>query len=249
MKPNIIFDFNGVLLWDSHIHQKVWEEYTLKLRKTPLTHEELLEHFEGRSVKACLEYILKRKLTDTELKQLTAAREKRYRKLVKAMKDNFSLSPGAVALLDTLVTHNIPHTIATSAGKTNMRFFFEHLHLDKWFDFDSIVYDDGSLPSKPAPDIYQKAAKKLNADPKDCLVIEDAHSGVQAALSAGIGTVIALGSQTRLKEFPKVSYTIDSLGEMVPLVRKYRVTKKSKFIQNAYISSLQTNTIPSKISI
>lgn len=223
MKQNVIFDFNGVLLWDSHIHAKVWNEYALMLRKIPLSNEELLLHFEGRSVKVCLEYLLKRDLTPTELKQLTFERESRYRKLVVEMKGGFSLSPGAEELLDTLVLYNIPHTIATSAGVANIKFFFEHLHLEKWFDFDTIVYDNGLIPSKPAPDIYRKAAKKLNAQPADCLLVEDAQSGIQAGINAGIGTIVALGtkaSQDRLKTIPQVSFTISTLGEMLPLFNK-----------------------------
>ncbi len=49
-----------------------------------------------------------------------------------------------------------------------------------------------TFPGKPQPDIFLKAADKLGLAPADCLVIEDAYSGLLAAKRAGIGTIIAI---------------------------------------------------------
>ncbi|MBF5066567.1 HAD family hydrolase, partial [Salmonella enterica subsp. enterica serovar Istanbul] len=76
--------------------------------------------------------------------------------------------------------------------KENVAFYFDIFDLARWFDWDKIVYDDGSFPGKPQPDIFLKAADKLSLAPADCLVIEDAYSGLLAAKRAGIGTIIAI---------------------------------------------------------
>jgi len=84
--------------------------------------------------------------------------------------------------------------IATSSSKTN----FENKtnHLKEWLneDIDIIITcDDGRIKKgKPAPDIFLLGAKELNVDPQECIVFEDAPSGAQAALSAGIKIVVVV---------------------------------------------------------
>lgn len=68
-----------------------------------------------------------------------------------------------------------------------------HLHLGCWFDAGLTVYDDGSRPGKPAPDIYLQAARNLGLAPAQCVVVEDSRSGIEAAHAAGIGHIVALG--------------------------------------------------------
>ena len=97
------------------------------------------------------------------------------------------------------------------SNKNNVDFFVEQFKLDKWFDLEKIVYDNGKIKGKPAPDIYLQAAKNLGLNPKDCIVIEDAISGIQAAHAAGIGRIIAIASMedTALyKSMPEVSHII-----------------------------------------
>lgn len=72
-------------------------------------------------------------------------------------------------------------TIATATVKENVEFYFDVFHLDQWFDFDKVTFDDGSFPGKPAPDIFLIASEKLGLRPEECLVIEDAFSGLTAA--------------------------------------------------------------------
>ena len=52
----------------------------------------------------------------------------------------------------------------------------------------------GKSFGKPAPDIYQIAAEKLGLAPLDCVVVEDAVSGIEAAKAAGIGKIVAIAS-------------------------------------------------------
>ena len=119
--------------------------------------------------------------------------------------------------IDYLTKNNIPHTIATMSEKDNVDFFIEEFELAKWFDLDKIVYSDGTIPGKPAPDIYIKAAQKLNLNPKDCVVIEDAVSGIESARSANIGKIIAIASmesEDLYKNIPAVSQIIKNFGEI-----------------------------------
>lgn len=201
----IIFDFNGVLLWDTPWHEAVWQQIIAQLRGKPLTSLELEQHMAGRTNKDILSYVLGRSISDVEAQTLGEEKEAAYRRYALAQGAQLALSPGATDLLDYLVAHAIPHTIATNSGLSNTRFYFEQLSLDRWFDFDQVVYDNGGLPGKPDPTIYLLAAAKVNLAPSACVVIEDSTVGLAAANRAGIGKIVALGPSDRHDELRRIS--------------------------------------------
>ena len=214
----IIFDFNGVLWWDNHLQELSWREFSAKIRGTPLSDEEMAVHMHGRNNQYLQEYLAGRPVTGQELEQLIEEKEIAYRQLCLTQGENFKLSPGAIELLDFLVERHIPHTIATASGKSNLDFFIEHLKLGQWFNLNQIVYDDGSRPGKPAPDIYLQAAKNLDLSPAECVVVEDSHSGIQAAHAAQIGWIVALGpidTHQQLASLKGVDAAIENLGQIL----------------------------------
>lgn len=213
----LIFDFNGVLWWDSHLQEQAWSAFAARLRGRPLSTAEIAEHIHGRTNGHTLAYLLDRPVTGAELAALTEQKEATYRQLCLQQGAGFALSPGALDLLDYLVARAIPHTIATASEKNNLDFFVEHLRLDTWFDVGRIVYDDGRRPGKPAPDIYLAAAQRLGPPPARCAVIEDSLSGLAAAGQAGIGHIVALGpagTHAALRRVPGVNRVIASLAEL-----------------------------------
>lgn len=212
-----IFDFNGVLLWDSALHEEAWLATARLLRDKGLGEEEFVEHVHGRTNADIFAYVLGRPVQGEELLALTQTKESAYRKLCLDRPETFVLSPGAVPLLDWLHERDIPRTIATASEITNLHFFIEHLGLEKWFDPDLIVNDDGTFPGKPAPDMYLRAASRLGLPPERCSVVEDAVSGIRSAHAAGIGTIVALGPKERhptLRSCPGVTRCVTDLSEL-----------------------------------
>jgi beta-phosphoglucomutase len=212
----VIFDFNGVLLWDAPLHVEAWQAAALKLRGSELSEEEFLIHVHGRPNSHILSHLLGRSVQGQELLDLIQFKESMYRRLCLESPKSFVLSPGAEDLLGFFVQRKTPITIATASEITNLNFFVTHLGLDEWFDINLIVYDDGILPGKPAPDMYALAAQKLGQAPENCIVIEDAISGFKSAHAAGIGHIIGLGPQSehpRLKACREVSTVIESLEQ------------------------------------
>lgn len=210
----LIFDFNGVLLWDSHLHEKAWAEVSQMFRGSPFSAEEMLVRVHGKTNACILEYLLSRTITVQELNQLSAKKESLYQDLCLQNLAEFQLSPGAMELLEFVLENDIPHTIATASDGNNLKFFIEHLQLDKWFDISKIVYDNSSFTGKR--EMYSKAAENLQLLPEECLVIEDAQSGITAAYQAKIGTIVALGPQEkhdRLWQIEGVSNVISSLAQ------------------------------------
>ncbi|VUD67430.1 Phosphorylated carbohydrates phosphatase [Thalassocella blandensis] len=212
----VIFDFNGVLLWDAPLHEKAWQVAAHKLRGSELSEDEFLYHVHGRPNAHILSYILGRQVQGEELLGLIDFKESMYRDLCIESPEVFALSPGAVSLFDQLAQHQIPFTIATASEITNLNFFIKTLGLDAWFDTDLIIYDDGVIAGKPAPDMYALAAHKLGCEAERCIVVEDAVSGFRSAQAAGIGYIIGLGplaQHSRIQACEEVSCVIESLEQ------------------------------------
>lgn len=188
----IIFDFNGTMFLDSDLHEAAWLYLIQKYSAKTMTEEDILKNIHGKTNDVILRHFLSADLSDEELQKLSDEKEAYYRQLVVDSPEHNTFTPGLTNVLDELKAKNIPMTIASASPKVNMDFYFDYLNLDKWFDESKIVYHDGSFPGKPAPDIFLIAAEKIKLAPKDCLVIEDSYSGLQAARNAQIGTIVAI---------------------------------------------------------
>lgn len=108
----------------------------------------------------------------------------------KRVEDNqIPLKPGAVNLLDVISKNNIPMLVATSTETARARRKLANTGLLGYFEH--IIGGDQVAESKPAPDIYLKAANCKQIKASECLAIEDSENGVLAALAAGM-TVIQI---------------------------------------------------------
>jgi pseudouridine 5'-phosphatase len=97
---------------------------------------------------------------------------------------------GATELVDRLASLRVPMAIATSS-RTSAVSKKRSRHEEMFRNFPIIVCGDHPAVKvgKPAPDIYIEAARQLGVDVKDCLVFEDALSGVRAGVAAGCRVV------------------------------------------------------------
>lgn len=192
MIKGVLFDFNGVLLLDTKWHEEAWDDLSMHLRNKPLTSSESAEYVHGRTPVDTLTFLLGKTPNEEEKQTLLNRKETLYQKVCLRHGEDFKLSTGATELLALLETNGIKKTIATSSPLVNVKFYYEHLGLEKWFPFENTIYGDGTFPGKPAPDIFLKAANKIGVIPNDCLVIEDASSGIVAAKAAGVQKIILL---------------------------------------------------------
>ncbi|MBQ7322342.1 MAG: HAD family phosphatase [Clostridia bacterium] len=188
----VIFDFNGTLYFDSHLHIEAWKRF-LKLHSFPaMTDEQFKEKFLGRNNAEIMEMLHGRPLPADELDALAEEKEAIYRDICRERPDELKLVAGAEAFFDALKANGIPFTIATGSGRSNVDFYFDVFRLDRWFDYSRVVYDDGSLPGKPDPAVYLKVTALIGKDPAECMVFEDSFSGIHSAHNAGIGRIAAI---------------------------------------------------------
>lgn len=204
----IIFDFNGTLFWDSKLHEKAWREFAIKYTGRKLSDDDFKHWVHGRINRDIIQFIFDKTFTVDETQHYSDLKETIYRNYLNADKNLLKLAPGAVAMLNYFKTNLIPVTIATSAEISNVDYYFKTLNLAQWFDFDRIVYDDGSITPKPAPDIFLKAARKIGLTTSECLVAEDSVTGIMAAKNAGIAKIIFVENDEPI-EFLKVKDYVD----------------------------------------
>ena len=100
---------------------------------------------------------------------------------------------GASAFVQECRDHGLKTAIATSADRRKLEANLREIGLPEAF-FDATIDGLQIERKKPAPDIYLKAASCLGIAPRDCLVVEDAVSGVQAAKAAGMYCLALAGS-------------------------------------------------------
>ncbi|MCF0106095.1 MAG: HAD family phosphatase [Holdemanella sp.] len=191
MTKALLFDFNGTLIFDAHIVDKGWKILLEPLIHRSITQKELDEVAHGTNASSCLEYFLgKENVTEELIDEIDVIYRKNAKEEFK--KGNYHLAPGAEQFLNVLKEKQIPMTIATSSPILNIDLYFELFHLDRWFDRDRLMYNDGSFPGKPSPYIYLEAAKKLECDIHECIVMEDAIAGIQSGKNADAKKVIAI---------------------------------------------------------
>ena len=224
----IIFDFNGTLFWDSQKHLEAWREYSKKLRGTAFTDEEMQKYMFGRTNEDIIKYLIGKQPDRALVEKCQNEKEEIYREMCLKDKENFILAKGVENFLDYVCENDIPHTIATMSEEVNVKFFIKEFNLAKWFDVDKIVYDNGKIKGKPAPDIYLEAAKQLNLQPKDCIVVEDALSGIEAAHKAGIGKIVAIESMETRELYSKVPAVDEIIADFDDFDRNWLYTKLDK---------------------
>ncbi|KAF2586365.1 hypothetical protein F2Q70_00034753 [Brassica cretica] len=135
--------------------------------------------------------------------------------LFSAQMDKIKSLPGANRLIRHLNGHGVPMALASNSSRANIESKISYHQ--GWKDcFSVIIGSDEVSKGKPSPDLFLEAARKLNKDPGECLVIEDSVPGVLAGKAAG-ATVIAVPSlpkQTHL--YTSADEVINSLLDLKP---------------------------------
>ncbi len=203
MKKGIIFDFNGTLFWDSEYHEIAWDKF-LEKHNIKLTAAQKKEYIHGRNNKDTLEILFKRKFSDAEVEEYSEQKEILYRN--ECLKHGMQLAPGAVRLFEGLKERQIPMAIATAAGKSNVDFFIKQFHLLDYFKAEHIIYNDGTIKGKPAPDIFEKAIEQLGVNASKSIIFEDSFSGIKAAINCKVGNVIIVNSNN--EDYSEFSFPI-----------------------------------------
>lgn len=138
--------------------------------------------------------------------------EERLRAMVSSLKDQLPLLPGVQDLLDVAHRRGLRCGIGTGNTAANLeRRLGRHGVFER---FDAIVTRPEVAHGKPAPDIYLEVARRLQATPEACLVLEDSAIGCEAALAAGMRVIACPSVVTAHCTFPEGVRRVHSLREL-----------------------------------
>lgn len=128
------------------------------------------------------------------------------------------LLPGVEKLLDALEERKIPAAVATSTRTEKALIKLKAVGI---FDrFQHVVGGDQITNSKPAPDIYLRAAKLLDVAAEHCLAFEDSPNGVRAAVAAGMTTVQIPNLLQPDTELRKLGHQVmERIDHVIPLLQ------------------------------
>ena len=116
-----------------------------------------------------------------DIEQVKARTYEIYNMIVQ---DKLSPLPGAHEFISECKKKGLKLALATSADRIKMEINLKEIGLS-YDSFNSIITGLDVKNKKPFPDIYIKAAKSIGLEPQECLVVEDAVSGIKAGKSAG----------------------------------------------------------------
>jgi len=174
----IIFDMDGVLIDSERLslkcYQEVFKEYDYKID------EEFYVQFIGTNVKSIKAKMEEKYGEDFPFDSI-------YEKKVKLTleitdKNGVIIKPGVHELLDYLNKKNYKIAVATSTRRKRALQLLEEAKIKDKVDF--VICGDQVENSKPDPEIFLKAAKGLDVNPENCIVIEDSDAGITAAHAA-----------------------------------------------------------------
>ncbi len=184
----IIFDLDGVLVDTARYHFQAWKRLAdeMGINFTPDDNE----RFKGVSRMRCMDILeeLGGLNLDTVLKNELASRKNAwYRELISEMNPE-EILPGVLPLLGEIKVRKIP--MALGSASKNARTILDKVGLTGYFH--TIIDGTRVSAAKPDPEVFLKAAEGMGIVPEECMVLEDAKAGIEAALRAGM-TAIGVG--------------------------------------------------------
>ncbi|MDU5110167.1 MAG: HAD family phosphatase [Clostridium sp.] len=176
---SVIFDMDGVLFDTESIYLKVWKNvfkrYGYKMTK------EIYSQVIATGRENVKKVFLREFGDDLSI-------EKMYKEKDALLKEEIEkhvpIKEGVVEILNILKNMNYKIALATSSDRERMNKQLEKAKIREYFD--EVICRDEVEKTKPNPEIYIKAADKLDSNPKNCLVIEDSLAGVMAAYKANM---------------------------------------------------------------
>lgn len=203
----IIFDMDGVVVDSEPLHEAAQEE-VFAANGLPVPRSEHAS-FKGRTENDVFTMILQQYGTEQhDLADLVGQKHAAYRALLPTVQP----VAGAVEFISAMHERYVLG-LATSAAAESQQFIFERLDLGRFFE--TVVTSQDVSHSKPHPDPYLIATRRLNIPPEETIVIEDSRLGIRSALAAGCTTVALIGTFSRVDlEAEKPDLIVDSFEQL-----------------------------------
>lgn len=201
-----IFDLDGVITDTSEYHYLAWKRLAAE-EDIPFTRRDN-EQLRGVSRRRSLELLLKQRKGDyseEELQEMTERKNGYYQQYLNTISSD-NLLPGIKSIINDLKNRGLKIAIASSSK--NAKIVIKNLKIESLFD---TISDGFSVEkTKPAPELFLHTAKNLGIKAEECVVVEDARSGIEAALAAGM-VAVGIGPEKRVG---KAHYSYDRVADI-----------------------------------
>jgi beta-phosphoglucomutase len=208
----VIFDLDGVLVSTDAMHYRAWK--AIADSEGIYFDENINNRLRGVSRMESLEIVLERATREYDEDEKRALAERKNADYVDLLKGltPADVSEAVAAVLRTLKANGVK--IAVGSSSRNTPLILKQIGLDRTFD---AVADGNDIErTKPAPDVFLVAARRLRVEPDECVVVEDAESGIMAAKAAGM-LAAAIGDAARS---PEADFRLTDIGDVVALVEQ-----------------------------
>lgn len=201
----VIFDMDGVLLRTDEYHYQSWRELADKLGVSfsRQTFDQRMRGVERSTALAIFLESAPGRFDDARLRKLLEEKNRRFFAILE--REGIRPLEGVTALIDELRRRQVP--IGVGSSSRNTRKLLQAAGLASLVE---AVVDANDASGKPSPDIFLSVAKALRRSPADCVVIEDAFDGIEAARRAGMA-VVAVGDRERLGAQPNFVSTLEGI--------------------------------------
>jgi beta-phosphoglucomutase len=192
----VLFDMDGVIVDSEPLHVAAFQA-TLKRYGHELSEEQYKQHFAGRTDEAGFKQYFGFIGENVKLPIIMDEKARAYLDLAA---DQLVPYPGVVEFIRDLAVRKVPLALVTGSLRAEAEVTLKTFGLTD--HFKAIVAAEDISRSKPSPEGYLKGADALGFKPADCIVIEDAPSGVKAAKAAGMRCLAVTTTHTEeeLKE-------------------------------------------------
>jgi beta-phosphoglucomutase family hydrolase len=186
----VIWDMDGVIINTAPYHLKAWQ-VTLQKRGVNFSEYNFKQTF-GQRNDAIIKGTLGEGIAPHEIESISCEKELNFRGMIG---DRIQSLPGVIELITSLNKSGFPMALASSAPIENIELVISSLGINDYFQ--SIICDNDVAEGKPSPQVFLLAAERLGVEPGDCVVIEDAVTGVAAAKRAGMFCLAVANTHSR----------------------------------------------------
>jgi beta-phosphoglucomutase family hydrolase len=202
----VLWDMDGVLVDTGEFHFRAWTT-ALAENEIPFSRSQFKKTF-GMNNEGLLKTLVGGSLAPEVSDQISSRKEELFRTVVRGQAQ---LLPGVHDWLIELERRGVRQAIASSAPTKNIDALIDELGIRPFFQ---VLVSGATLPGKPNPAVFLEAARLIGVDPRNCVVIEDAIAGVQAAKNAGMLCIAVTNtvSGSRLGQADFITESLDQLS-------------------------------------
>ena len=212
----VILDLDGLMVDSEPLHQRAVNQL-LKQRGVDYQFEteEYGKCFVGIPVVENVHYLKARFGLRGAPQEIIDEREMIYESLI-SNPANLVVMPGVMRLLDAMRAQQVPVGVASGSPRHQVEIVLRGLNL---IDRFQVIVAGNDVPrTKPAPDVYLRAAQELGIAPAQCVAIEDSATGVTAAKAAGLRAIAVPNQFTTHQDLSHADARVGSLEQVITLL-------------------------------